>query len=216
MSLSKSKNSSRLSVLKGIDPFGLDTIKKEEKPTPANKTFKPIDKMLTRNDKTILSAGKGKIKDNIGPRKQMGSVTGNSIWDPDKISLLSEQKSNDEKTSEEKSEGKRLRKGLEAGRLNEMAESLKDADRSKVATVSSMSSRVERSGKDPSMKNKISIFDSVEGKNDFNNIPEKTAGESLTGIKDRKKEDITWHGIKGSDSTKKRVSAFFERLTAKG
>jgi hypothetical protein len=213
MSLSKTKNSSRLSVLEGIDPFGLDTVKKEEKPTPAKKTFKPIDKMLTRNDKTILSAGKGIIKDNMGPRKQMGSITGNSIWDPDRLARLAGQESNDEKTSKEKAETKRLRKGLEAGRLNEMAESLKDADKSKVATVSGMSNRVERSIKDPSMKNKISIFDSLEGKNDFNNIPEKTAGESLSGVKERRQEDKTWHGIRGTDSTKKKINSLFERLT---
>jgi len=220
--LSKNQDSQKINFIdKAIDVLNKDkTVSESKKPlgfelkgTVKNpKRFNPQNVIGSNN--RVVSAGIGSITDNNGPKKQIGSETNNSIWEPDKLGKMSGQKSNDEKTKDAKKEIDKIRKGMKQSRLDEMVDNLQQTDIRNDSTIRSSSPHMERSSMKPAMKNHISLFDQTEGKNDFDRIPEKTAGENLQENKDRKThKDTSWRGLKTPTSTKKVVSRMFDILT---
>ena len=153
---------------------------------------------------SILSAGKGSVTDFGGPSKYIGSQTSNSIWDSGVIESLAGEQDNGEKIKEENLQLKSNRNAIKEERLDNMAQSLQETDMRKADSVASSG---EFSGSKYSMpQNNISIFDSEE----FERVPEKTAGEQLE--KEVVKDD-TWKDIKPATKTSDQFNKMFDNMT---
>lgn len=136
--------------------------------------------------KAILSAGKSAgnagPSEFGGPKKHMGSLTNNSIWDTDIVSKLAETKCAQEKTKEDKIALDNVRKSAEKQRLDEMVQNLNNTDTRTSKTVNSLTPQTIANSQTP--KNAISMF----GNKEFDQIQEKTAGEKLSEEKNKQKE----------------------------
>lgn len=164
----------------------------------------------TRGDK-FLSAGMGTIKDTGGPRKYMGSMTCNSIWDSEVLKKLSEIPDNKEKTHKEVEDIRKMKKQMATDRLNEIASGLKETDVRKESNVAKISD-FEKPSLYKRPANSISIFDTLEGKKDFERVPEKTAGEEMVErVKASKIKDESWKP-KNNISTSQIVNDMFDKI----
>jgi hypothetical protein len=176
--------------------------KKNEAPLKAAQKLDNSN-MITRGGK-VMSARTGVISDTGGPSKQLHSTTSNSIWDPNTIDTLKESKDNREKTEDEVAEIKRLRKGMEKGRIDEMVESIKQTDTRKTSSVAGMTSYRGSSYQKP--RNNMSIFDS----GDFERVPEQTGGEKISERARKPKEkDATWQKTNTTKSLNKSLDKLF-------
>jgi len=185
----------------------IDRISEEQK----SKKLNPKDNGL-KSTKSIMSARAGNILETGGPSKYVKSETSNTIWDQDKIEKLSKivdkERVNEQQAiqqSVQKSREKEAEKiSKELGELGTLrSSSITPAGGSKVIQESSFKKN----------NNIMSIFD----KGDFERVPEKTAGETLSDEK-RKKEaemDESWRNNGKYLSTKSMVSKMFDNLMSK-
>jgi hypothetical protein len=165
-----------------------------------------------RTESQILAAGMGTIKDIGGPKKYMGSQTNNSIWDNEIIEKLSKVPDNKEKTKTEVEDIKKMKKERKDQRINEIVEGLKNTDTRKDANIVKMND-FEKPSLFKRPKNAISIFDTLEGKNDFDRVPEKTDGEKMVErIKESKKKDKIWKDKQGIVSTSNIFNSMFDNM----
>jgi len=183
----------------------------EEAPKIDKKSLSPIEKvkhldskdMTTRGSK-VMSAASGNITDMGGPRKQMGSQTNNSIWNPNTIDDLKEIPDSKERVIAEKAEDERLKKGMKKERLDEMVKALEITDQRKTSTVAGMATYQGSNYNTP--KNNMSIFD----KNDFERVPVQTSGEKVAEEARKPKEkDKSWQK-KSKATIKGSIDKFFE------
>jgi shikimate kinase len=161
-----------------------------------------------RSANSILSAGGGTIKEDGGPRKYIGAETQNSIWDTDVLKKLSTQKTNKEKTIEEKEHNQRVRNGIRQEELDKMVDALQETDTRKVCSVKEIEGSFSNNYNVP--KNSLSIFDTKV----FDNMPEKTAGEEMAE-KVRKEKEKTYENKIGTTKPSDYVNQLFETLTKK-
>ena len=160
----------------------------------------------------ILSAGGGVVKDTGGPTKHIKSETSNTVWNPDAIEKMTKDKGSDEESKENKESIKALRDKVRHADANKLAEQLKDTDTRNGSTVMPATSQQATSFNAQAEGSGLSIFDDSM---DFDRVPEKTAGEKLTGVAKRRaqrKADREWAQKHGTTSTKKITSSMFDGL----
>ena len=147
--------------------------------------------------KSILSAGEGSITDDGGSNSQIKFQTSNSIWDSEKLSSLSTQPDNKEKTMSEKKDISQKQAEIRQSRVDDMVDGLKNSDTRKDNTVSNVG-EYNASSNYRKPQNGMSIFDSEM---DFSRVPEKTAGEKASEEVNRPKEkDESWKNGKNISS----------------
>ena len=159
----------------------------------------------------ILTAGGGSITDTGGPRKHMGSITNNSIWDSGVLQNLAQTRSNDETTKEIKSGVQHLKNSMEEGRINEIVENLQNTDLRKDATIQSAGEFTERGANYKAPKNNLSIFDNNLN---FERVPEQTEGERAAEESRKEKDRI--YDKRRVMSTKSMENSLFENLMQVG
>jgi hypothetical protein len=179
--IQKNKDSGKIKFLEDVQPIK-EAVKKEE--SKAGLTPQPAQKMdnskaiETRGDK-FLSAGMGIVTNFGGPKKQLKSVTANSIWDTQIIDRMIETPDNGERIKKDAETAAKIKKDMADERIKSMVDSLKTTDLRKDATIAKAGEYAGSSNyKRPYTS--MSILDIQEGKNDFNRIPEKTEGEKIT------------------------------------
>ena len=154
-----------------------------------------------------MSARTGDVTNIGGPKKHLGSQTGNSIWEPDRVEKLNGTKDNREKTIEDKAEIESLRKSMKAGRLDEMVEAIKATDTRTDSSILSKPSFAGSNFKKP--QSGISIFDN----GDFERIPEKTEGEKMAEeVRKAPEPDDSWKGIHKPKTANRAIDRIFDSL----
>lgn len=153
--------------------------------------------------------------------KFMKSQTSNSIWDSDKIQRLSESMLPDggEKIQEEKSSRAQTLKELEQQRMDALADALTSVDQRKSSFIGKLADGYEDSLHNGQIKRNLSIFDFIgENNRDFNNIPEKTAGEKMVEANQsrRDQKDDTWRGGGKSVKVSELENIFLQKLLNQG
>lgn len=163
------------------------------------------------SSKNISSAATGIIRDESGPSKQIKMETSNTIFNPDKSVLLSNNVSSKEKTKELKENIDTNKRVAEKNRINDMVEKIQQTIQGKTSEVSSTG--VFSGSNYVSPKNSFSIFDTQ----DFQRLPEKTAGEIVSEESKNRfsKKDESWREGGKSKTTKESVSNFFNDLFGK-
>ena len=193
--------------------------KKQDNQKPEHERLSDI-RPATRSDNSraiegrggqILTAGGGSIRDTGGPRKHMGSITNNSIWDSGVLQDLAQKRSNDETTAEIKSNVQHLRNSMKEDRIDQMVEDLQNTDLRKDSTVKNTGEYIERGSNYKAPQNHISIFDD---KLDFSRVPEKTAGEK--SAEESRKEKDKEYDKRRIVSTKSMENSLFENLMQVG
>lgn len=185
---------------------------KEQKLQQETQSVKKKDNVPdVKNDRTILNAGMGSIKNTGGPQMQMGSKTNNSIWNSDILDKLAGRPSNKEKTLEKKENINRLKNSLKEGRIDDMVQSLQDTDTRKDTGVYNIGTYSERGGKYKMPSRHMSIFNADS---EFSRVPQKTAGEKITEEANMPKEkDDSWKNIKGTKKVNNALDNFFDHIT---
>jgi len=205
MGLQKHKNSGKISFLDSVIESQVEQSSAKEDIVAPLKPAQKADNSSAIDNRagSILSAGGGSISDFGGPSKYIGSQTSNSIWDSNIIESLAGQKDNGEKIKEENLQLKSDRNAIKEERLEDMTQALQETDMRKADGISSS---VEFSGSKYNMpQNNISIFDS----DDFERIPEKTAGEQLEKTVTK---DDTWKDIKRATKTSDQFNRMFDDI----
>lgn len=166
------------------------------------------ENLKTMTNKSVFSAALGGVKDTGGTKKQMKSESSPNIWEPDKIEKMNQQKSEKEKTKEEKIEIQSNRRVAENERMNELVSQLKETQQGKTAEVGKMESY--SGGKYQSPKNNMSIF----GNQEFESLNEPTDGEKVSkeAQERRTRKDDSWKGEKKAYSNKDVINKMFDNL----
>jgi len=186
---------------------------KEERPLSKAHKLNNSDAINSRMPGQVLSAGQGNISDNGGPKKYMGCQTNNSIWNHEVLSKLSETPGSDEKSKDIQSNVKKLRNSMDQDRLDAMAESLKETDMRKDATVQNVGEYEERGTQYKRPQNNLSIFDTSF---DFERVPKQTDGEkSAKEARKESEKDDSWKKISKAKTTKNALDSLFESLNGK-
>ena len=206
MALQKHKNSGKISFLDKVIESQMEKSSVKEDAIAPLKPAQKADNSSAIDNRagSILSAGRGTISDFGGPSKHMGSQTKNSIWDSNIIESLAGQKDNGEKIKEENLQLKSNRNAIKEERLDNMTQALQETDMRKADGVSS--SGEFRGSKYNMPQNHMSIFDNE----DFERVPEKTAGEQL---KRTIEKDDTWKDIKkATTKTSDQFNRMFDNI----
>jgi len=191
--------------------FGPQDKPEEKKPLHSSQPVQKKDVDDFKNDRSILSAGVGDIKDTGGPSCQLGTRTNNSIWDSTILDKLAGTPSNKEKTIEKRENINQLRDALKQGRINDMVQSLQNTDTRKDAGVRNIGEYTERGAKYNVPTRHMSIFDTDT---DFGRVPQKTAGEEVTDeVNTPKEKDDSWKDVRGTKKINNVLDSFFDHIT---
>ena len=179
----------------------LKQVAEEQKSKKLNNSFDPI--MTTQY---IGSARTGVISNNSGPTKFMKSEISNTIWDNEKLSKLAPD--NKTKTVEAKEKIVTNKRTAEQERMNKLVADIQATEQRKESTVTPVSAFQGSNYKVP--EGKMSIFDTQ----DFQRLPEKTAGEqSSEATQERRiQKDESWKNSGKTVSSKELVRNYFDNL----
>lgn len=183
----------------------LDSLREEQK----SKRLSGFNPQLS-NKSSIISANAGALSDKGGPKKHIKTEISNSIFDNNKISNLANKLDNKEKTKLEKSKIQKNKRIAEQKRMDEMVNKINETNNGKGSDVHRMANETSYSNKYKKPNNGLSIFDS----NDFERVPEKTAGEKAaeeTRAK-RNQKDESWKSNGKSVTAKDIENSFFDNL----
>jgi len=183
----------------------------------ANKTIEQIAeeqksrKLNNKDDglmtsRHISSARTGEITDMGGPKKYTKSETSNTNCEKDKnANSAMDNKAN---TIKEKEHIASNRREAEQGRMDDMVEKLKDTMQDKASSISSLNTHSGSNYKAPN--NNMSMFDTE----DFQRLPKKTTGETLTdeAEKRRAETDMSWRNGGKSINSREVSNRFFDTL----
>jgi hypothetical protein len=162
-----------------------------------------------KTTKHIGSARTGVITDMNGPSKYVKSETSNTVWDTDKTARLAgEAAGSKTETQVEKERIATNRREAEQRRMAELAETLKQTDQSKDATVTRLSDQGGSSYRVPSSG--MSIFDTV----DFERLAEKTGGEKISEDTATRRafKDESWKNSGKALNSKDVMNRLFDHL----
>jgi hypothetical protein len=171
------------------------------------KIYNPKNTALT-SDKSIMSSKAGNITEIGGPSKFIGSESGNSIFNSAKIEIAAKEKENEKQTL---NDPKLARQQAEKERLDKLVAALKEIDQRKSSTVST--SGTYQGDNYKTTHNNMSIFDT----NDFERLPEKTAGETTSEEtqKRRSQKDESWKHNGKTTSSSDVINRMFDNLNGK-
>lgn len=137
-----------------------------------DETFEHINK----NSKTILASVSSSDRDDVGCGYLGSKVNPNSIWEPDAIVKSSKVEGNDEKIKKAKSDREEEKQNFKDEYWKILHEKLSSKDMISSKRVHSLSTEAKSDFNANLPANSMSIFSNVR---DFENIPEKTAGETI-------------------------------------
>jgi len=181
---------------------------------PAQKLDNDFGKNPHLTDKSIFSASYEGIKDTGGPSKQMQVPTSNTIWDNDVLQRMAnnQELTSREKTQQDKGEIQDNRRSMQQERMDALAEGLQNTELRNASNVSKSGTH-EGSNYNIS-KSVMSIFDTEKN---FERLPEKTTGESISEKRQAEKDqkDNSWRGGSGQLSSKDVTNRLFDALVNK-
>jgi hypothetical protein len=165
------------------------------------------------NSQSIFSARTGVIKDNGGPTKYTKSESSNTLWDSNKTARASQEMDSKTKTTQDKARIADNKRYAEETRMNTLVEALKSTNQTKSDTISPSGSSSFSGTNYKNKSNSMSIFDTQ----DFERLPEKTAGEQIKEDNAARKgqKDDSWRGGGKSVTAREVVSDFFDNLLKK-
>ncbi len=164
-----------------------------------------------KNSNSIFSARTGKITEIGGPSKFIKSDISNSIFNSNRLEEIKNNIDNKTATKIEKQQILDNKRIKEQERMNELVDNLKDTIQSKSSSVFSTGNFSGSKYNSPSQG--IGIF----GNDNFEKIPEKTAGEQLSeNAKNRRSQkDESWRSDGKSISSKEIFNNFMNNLENK-
>jgi len=165
------------------------------------------------NSQSIFTARTGVIKDEGGPTKYTKSESSNTLWDSNKTARISQEIDSKTKTTQEKAKIADNKRYAEEQRMNTLVEALKKTDQTKASAVSPSGNSSFSGTNYKNQSNNMSIFDTQ----DFERLPEKTAGEQIREDNASRKgqKDESWRGGGKSVTAREVVSDFFDSLMKK-
>ena len=190
----------------------------KQSPKRLNSEFQPDN--LLQNGSSVHSASSSPSGETNfgGPKKQIKTETSNSIWDSERLEQVAQQLDSKTRVQKEKQAQQEQREALRQKEQEELLESTKDIDTRKQATLSPLSgSEAIESGKTQSRNpENMSVFDYFEGNQNFNRLPEKTAGEKLSEkraqMEAERQADQSWKGDGKAKSTADVRDRLFDAL----
>ena len=165
------------------------------------------------NSQSIFSARTGVIRDEGGPTKYTKSESSNTVWDSNKTSRISQEIDSKTKTTQDKKVIADNKRHAEEKRMNTLVDTLKSTDLTKGSAIAPSGSSSHSGTNYKNRSGGMSIFDTQ----DFERLPEKTAGEKVSddNASRRGQKDDSWRGGGKSTTTKEVVSDFFDSLMNK-
>lgn len=165
------------------------------------------------NGQSIFSARTGVIRDEGGPTKYMKSESSNTIWDSNKNARTSQEIDSKTKTIQDKVAIADNKRHAEKKRMDTLIEALRSTDQRKANAIAPSGSGSHSGSNYKNRSNSMSIFDTQ----DFERLPEKTAGEKVSEDNAARKgqKDESWRGGGKSINTREAVSEFFDSLMRK-
>ena len=165
------------------------------------------------NGQSIFSARTEVIKDEGGPTKYMKGESSNTLWDNNKSARISQEIDSKTKTTQDKKVIADNKRHAEEKRMNTMVEALKSTDITKGSAISPSGSSSHTGTNYKNRSGSMSMFDIQ----DFERLPEKTAGEKVSEDNASRKgqKDDSWRGGSKSTTTREVVSDFFDSLMNK-
>jgi hypothetical protein len=165
------------------------------------------------NGQSIFSARTEVIKNDGGPIKYMKSESSNTVWDNNKTARISQEIDSKTKTTQDKKVIADNKRYAEEKRMNTLVDALKNTDLTKGSAVSPSGSSSHSGTNYKNRSGGMSIFDSQ----DFQRLPEKTAGEQVSEDNTSRygQKDDSWRGGSKSTTTREAVSDFFDSLMKK-
>ena len=165
------------------------------------------------NGQSIFSARTEVIKDEGGPTKYMKGESSNTLWDNNKSARISQEIDSKTKTTQDKKVIADNKRHAEEKRMNTMVETLKSTNLTKGSAVAPSGSSSQSGTNYKNMSGSMSMFDTQ----DFERLPEKTAGEQVSEDNASRKgqKDDSWRGGSKSTTTREVVSDFFDSLMKK-
>lgn len=174
--------------------------------------FDPNKNSYTQSSKSVSSVEHTASE---GSNKKYTKIeTSNSIWDSDKLKRLAGVKDYD--PAEEKAAIAEERRTMRQSAHDKIVENLSSVDQRKASQVNSITSSEEADSKYIKAKANLSIFDNLSDNQEFNRLPEQTAGEKIAEQKKERKEhvaqDTSWKENSKVVSSKSVVSSLFDSL----
>ena len=165
------------------------------------------------NGQSIFSARTEVIKDEGGPTKYMKGESSNTLWDNNKSARISQDIDSKTKTTQDKKVIADNKRHAEEKRMNTMVEALKSTDLTKGSAVAPSGTSSHTGTNYKNRSGAMSMFDTQ----DFERLPEKTAGEQVSEDNASRygQKDDSWRGGSKSTTTREVVSDFFDSLMNK-
>ncbi len=193
MKISKNSDSNKINFL---DQFVQSRVEDKSKQVKSRDIDKSIQSQRAKkmdnskaiqniSGKSILSAGgyvKGGISDFGGSGKYIGCKSNNSIWDSQVIQKQAKTKGGDQVIKQSRQAIQTTRQNWQKDRMNQIVQALQKTDTRKQSSVKSLSSQVSHTPNNS--KSSISMFDNM----DFQNLPQKTAGQKMSQQKNKQKK----------------------------
>ena len=165
------------------------------------------------NGQSIFSAKTGVIKDNGGPTKYTKSESSNTLWDSNKTARQMQEIDSKTKTIQDKQVIVDNKRHAEKQRMDTLIEALKGTDQRKTSAVTPSGPSSFSGTNYKNQSNHMSMFDTQ----DFERLPEKTAGEQISEENASRKDmkDDSWRGGGKSVTAKDFTTRFFDSLMQK-
>jgi hypothetical protein len=162
------------------------------------------------NGQSIFSARTEIITDEGGPTKYMKGESSNTLWDNNKSARISQEIDSKTKTTQDKKVIADNKRHAEEKRMNTMVEALKSTNLTKGSAVAPSGSSSQSGTNYKNRRSGMSMFDTQ----DFERLPEKTAGEKVSEDNASRKgqKDDSWRGGSKSTTVREVVSDFFDSL----
>jgi regulator of replication initiation timing len=187
------------------DNLGIDALAEEQK----SRKLGGFDAM-TSNGSSIISARSEKLTDMGGPVKQIKTDVSNTIFDNNKLSILSNNIDSKLKTKADKEEISTNRRIAEQSRIDNLVTSLKEGEKPIISSIFRTETGYSDTSNYKSPSLNMSIFDNTN----FERVPEKTVGEKVSedvSIR-RSQKDDSWKNNGKSISSKSISNDFFDNL----
>ena len=165
------------------------------------------------NGQSIFSARTEVIKDDGGPTKYMKGESSNTLWDNNKSARISQDIDSKTKTTQDKKIIADNKRYAEEKRMDTMVDALKSTNLTKGSAVAPSGSSSHTGTNYKNRSGSMSMFDTQ----DFERLPEKTAGEQVSEdtVSRKGQKDDSWRGGSKSTTTREVVSDFFDSLMKK-
>jgi hypothetical protein len=162
------------------------------------------------NGQSIFSARTEIITDEGGPTKYMKGESSNTLWDNNKSARISQEIDSKTKTTQDKKVIADNKRYAEEKRMDTMVDALKSTDLTKGSAVVPSGSSSHTGTNYKNRSGSMSMFDTQ----DFQRLPEKTAGEQMSddNVSRKGQKDDSWRGNSKSVKSSELVSDFFDQL----